>query len=232
MFAWALAFALVGADVGLRVEEHEDLPLETALRLAESLGRAIEQRTGRSFVIDDFVWEPCRAEDRCLGEARARTGAKDVILMKLFGAPKKIRVIAQRFGLEATRSEANVPIEVNAWGVPLEEMARLLFPNDRKPEPKKVEEPPLVPVKTEPLPPQPSIAPWVLLGAGATALVVGSVFGVSSRLARNTAEGEPLSDMQFADERDRLKAHGWAANILWPVGALTAGAGAYLLFSE
>jgi hypothetical protein len=232
VFVLALGLALAAADVGIRVEEHEELSLETALHLSESLGRAIEARSGRTFVIDDFVWERCRAEDRCLNEARARTGAADIVLVKMFGAPKKIRLIAQRFGKEATRAEINVPIESNAWGAPLEEVARLLFPNDRRVEPKKPEEAAVVPLKPLPPPDEVSHAPWVLIGAGATALIVGSVFGVSSRMARHSAENEALSDLEFADSRDRIKAHGWTANILWPVGLLSAGAGAYLLFLE
>src|SRR4029077_1796837 len=112
------------------LEESEELSIETAMQIAEGLGRAIETRSGLSPVIDDPVWGVCRAAARCLPEVRARTGAGDIVLVKLFGAPKKVRLIAQRFPLGRApdpRFEINVPIEREGWTEPLEAAARALF---------------------------------------------------------------------------------------------------------
>jgi hypothetical protein len=235
---WAIALTLAGATVGIRLEESEELSIQSAMQIAEAFGRAIEARSGLSPVIDDPVWGVCRATDRCLTEVRARTGARDIVLLKLFGAPKKVRLIAQRFPLGAppdARFEINVPIEREAWAAPLEEAARAMFAAGLKEPPKLAAQSPQVTAQEHPPPiksSEGSIAPWVLLGAGATALVVGSVFGASSRSARSAVEGEPHTDGEVEVLTDRLKRHGWTANVLFTVSVLSAGGGLALLFLE
>jgi hypothetical protein len=156
-------------------------------------------------------------------------------MVKLFGALKKVRLIAQRFppnAMEPVRFEINVPIERDAWSGPLAETARALFP----PKPAQVIEPQFSvvpkPALVVPAERPKSIVPWVLVGGGATALIVGSVFGLSSRSARNEYEHRMHTDAEADALEDRLKAHGWTANVLFVVSGLAAGAGAILLFSE
>jgi hypothetical protein len=232
----ALALTLAGATVGIRLEETEELSIEAAMQIAEAFGRAIEVRSGLSPVIDDPVWGVCRAADRCLSEVRERTRASDVVLIKLFGAPKKVRLIAQRFrfGLPPDeRFEINIPIDRESWSTPLEEAARNMFAAGKK-EPPKIATP-VIEIPKDPVLPPPqetALAPWILIGAGATALILGSVFGISSRNARNAVETEPHSDVEVEELTSRLKTHGWTANILFSVSVLSAGGGLALLFLE
>lgn len=233
----AIALTLAGATVGIRLEESEELSIEEAMQITEAFGRAIQARSGLTPVIDDPVWGVCRAADRCLPEVRARTGASDIVLVKLFGAPKKIRFVAQKFraGLPPDqRYEINVPIEREAWSAPLEEAARNMF--EPKVELKARVEPPKVELTKDPPATAPveetSVAPWVLIGAGATALIAGSILGLSSRSARGSVETEPHTDAEVEELTDRLKVHGWTANILFSVSVLSAAGGAALLLLD
>lgn len=233
----AIALTLAGATVGIRLEESEELSIEEAMQITEAFGRAIEARSGLTPVIDDPVWGVCRAADRCLSEVRSRTGANDVVLVRLFGAPKKVRLVAQKFRLGMPpdqRYEINVPIEREAWNAPLEEAARNMF--EPKVELKARVEPPKLELHKDPPPIAPasetSIAPWVLIGAGATALIAGSVLGLSSRSARGAVETEPHTDAEVEELTDRLKVHGWTANVLFSVSVLSVAGGAALLFLE
>jgi len=236
---WALALTLASATVGIRLEESEELSIETAMQIAEGLGRAIQTRSGLSPVIDDPVWGVCRAADRCLPEVRARTGAGDIVLVKLFGAPKKVRLIAQRFspGLSPEpRFEINVPIEREGWNAPLEAAARALFAQATTIDPKALVHGVELPKnQLDPHPPpkgERSVVPWVLVGAGAAALIAGSIFGFSSRSARSAVETEPHSDAEVDVLTDRMRAHGWTANVLFSVSALSAAGGVALLVLE
>jgi hypothetical protein len=233
--AWALSLALLGSGVGVHLEEIGELPLEEGSELARELGRAVERRTGEHFVLDDPLWPPCQSADRCLAAIRDRTRANDLVLVKVYGAPTKIRLIAERLELGAIsgqRVELNVPRAREQWTPTLDEAALALFP--KAPIAKREDD--AARAATAP-PPQeeerwPLWVPYAVLGTGALALAAGAAFGLSSSSARDRAETVELSDEEYARTIDRMRAHGLAANILFGTAAAGLGAGLALLIAR
>src|SRR5688572_8419299 len=112
MLATSLGLLLVGSGVGVHLEELGEMPLAEASSFADRLAEAIEARTGRRAVLDDPLWPACKESNRCVDAIRARTETEDVVLLRLYKGPTKIRLIAERLsldGLRDARLEENVP---------------------------------------------------------------------------------------------------------------------------
>src|SRR5687768_6087322 len=131
MLAVSLGLLLVGSGVSIHLEELGEMPLEQASSFADGLAEAIEARTARRAVLDDPLWPECRDADRCVDAIRARTKTDDVVLLRLYSGPTKIRLYAERLsldGLRDARIEENVPKEHAEWGPPIDKVAAQLFP--------------------------------------------------------------------------------------------------------
>lgn len=219
---WALPLLAYGAVVGLRIDDVTDVPLERAIQIAEGLGHAIENESELSAVVDDPSWSRCPQVGGCLAELRARTGAGPLVLLRIYGGLTQIRVFAERPGPEqSAKAEVDLPLG-GADAPPLQALVHRLFPDLPRRSPA-----PLLLGQSAPPPPSPRLAPWVVAGTSAVALVVGVGLGLSSKAARTEVETVPHSDADIARLTAETQAHGLAANLLFGaagLGALVAGA--------
>jgi hypothetical protein len=171
----ALAFLAIGS-IAVHVEEIEDLRQESARQLATAIEEAIRARTGLDVRLAEEGIPLCTSEDepRCVEDVRKATGADAVVLLKLFGGPTTIRLVAERYDgssrVAIRRAELSVRLS-DPWSIGAEETAAGLYPEiDRR-----------VPeagggasVRT--------IAPWAVLGGGvACAIGGGLVYATSAR---------------------------------------------------
>jgi hypothetical protein len=73
------------------------------------------------------------------------------------------------------------------------------------------------------------VAPWVVLGVGATSVVAGTVLAVMARQAasriNDAAAAGRLFDDSLARDDDRRRTYGTTAYVLWGVGAAVVAAG-------
>jgi hypothetical protein len=234
MLAVSLGLLLVGSGVSVHLEELGEMPLEEASSFADRLAEAIEARTARRAVLDDPLWPECKEANRCIDAIRARTKTDDVVLLRLYSGPTKIRLYAERLsldGLRDARLEENVPKERAEWGPPIDKLASQLFPEPPRPEEEAAD---VVSTTTV----QEStgffdVAPWVVLGAGGATLIVSGVFGLSWRSARSDLM-EPNPDPEaFDDAFNRMQSHGRIATglLIGGLAGLAAG-GVLLMFAD
>jgi hypothetical protein len=192
----------IAASVEIRIEDSRGVSSDDGAAILAALREAIDDRTN----------DPG-------GEGLRPT---DVVLVRLIGVPTRIRLIAERRGAREAHSEVDLSRAKGSWSTSLAGVAKELFPEEPLPPP-VAPPPPLVP---PPLPPEePSLAPWIVVGAGAVALAVGAGFGFSSRGARSSAANEPHTPEELADLEDRAIGHGIAANVLFGVGAAGVAGG-------
>lgn len=235
MLAACLGLLLVGSGVSLHLDEHAELPLEEATDLADGLARAIEARTNRRVILDDPLWPDCRQADRCLDAIRARTDTDDVVLLRLYSGPTKIRLIAERLSLDSLRDgrlEKNIPKEAGeARSDALVEVALSLFPESPAPttSTQLIEGAPEEEQGTGVL----AVLGWTSIGVAGASLAVATGFGISSRLIReDLLSDSPPVDDAYTSAFGRLRTHTRVANALFITGAATLVAGGVLLLLD
>lgn len=228
MLGAAVGLLLVGAGVGLHLEQVAELTLEDASALAFQLGQALEPRVGGAPVIDDPLWPECARPDRCVDEVRLRTRAQELVYLRVLGGPTKIRLIAER--LEPGRSHPpitrNLTRERVTWAPELAALALALYPVAlaRAPDESAVWTPP-----PPPPPAETNLVPLIPLGVGVAAAAVGVGFGLSSRALRQDLENGAIPDAEYDREVEHMRAHGLVANLLFGTAAV-AGATALILW--
>jgi hypothetical protein len=215
----ALLFA---TSVEVRIEDTRGVSSDEARTIADGLRAAIAARSGGPVEIESK--SPCGQTEACIGELE-KSGATDFVFVRLIGVPTRIRLIAERAGGRAERSEVDLTRARGSWPVVLGGVAEHLFPEPMvappPPPPAVIASPPPPGIAVPPpAPPEEaaSYAPWLLAGAGAVVLAVGVGFGASSRGARNAAANEPHTPEEIADLEDRAIGHGIAANVMFGVG--------------
>lgn len=219
-----LALILIRADVVVHLEEAGEVSIEEALAVCESLGAAITSRIGEPPQIEDVLWSSCDRSDRCISEIRARTSASRIVMVRVFGAPTALRVIAERFDTAASarRETFDLPRDRAAWRALIAQAAEKLFP---EPPPARA----AVAVVAPPLVDDPArVAPYVLLGGTAIAAAFAIGFGLSNNDARSEIEqaGIVRADRDYQTIADRQYTHGLIANIAIGAAATTAVAAA------
>jgi hypothetical protein len=73
----------------------------------------------------------CESGDRCIEEIRTRARAEEVVMLKMFAGPTRIRILAERVGAgtrTSISSEAELKQDQEAWSAALEGVAKKLFP--------------------------------------------------------------------------------------------------------
>lgn len=78
----------------------------------------------------------------------------------------------------------------------------------------------------------PSPAPWILIGGGALAALVGVFFGLDASLARSDAESNSQDPAAYDDLNGRIFQNALTANVLWGAAAIAAGTGITMLALE
>lgn len=239
LLAYGIALLAPASPVGIHVKESEEVDARSALTIARTMGDSITRETGLDCTVDDTVWSQCSDTPSCVADVAARTGAIDVVLLRLYGARTKVLVVAERFTPRAEaplRVEESMPRDEEKWRGALEAIARKLFAGS------KPVTPPLGDVAPEdPVSSARSTAyredgggPWVWLsfGAGLTALGVGIALGVSSRDARSTLREGAHTDQEIDALSGRAKHHALAANVLFSAAAIAVVSGAILWWAE
>ncbi len=217
MLAAGVALILV-SSVEVRVEDARGVSPDEATTIAEGLQSAISERSGLEAAVEGK--SPCGQTPECLTEL-SKSGATAFVFIHLIGVPTRIRLIAERAGDQESRSEVDLTHARGSWPVVLNGVAEHLFPERPPPPPPPVLPPPIAIAPPPPPPPPaapPSLAPWLLAGAGAAVLAVGIGFGVSSRSARRTAATQPHTEDELAALEDRAIAHGITANVMFGLG--------------
>lgn len=211
--------------IGLRLDEVQGLEPEEARALAQTLRRDIEETAGRRTFFDDAG---CDREDRCVEETRSRTGSADVVLLQLYAAGTRVRLIAERAeppSLIVQRVQADVLRERENDS--LRGVAQILFP-----QPKTAEEEPPPALVTTPVEPNDSGA-WIArgsVGLGAIAAGVAIALRISANNARDRVRDEPLGGSEIEDLKSRSDTHGLISNLLLGTGAaLITGGVVYLV---
>jgi hypothetical protein len=226
---------LISATFVVHVEDVRGVSADDESAILAAFSRAIETRSGRKGSID---LAGCKKKDRCAAELAERSGAEDVVFVRMIGVPTRVRILVERQP-QKTAAEADLPRSRDGWEPVLAGLAEALFPEAKprsetvatvgpKPEPPRVKPEPAPAVEPE----SSSLLPWIAFGAGAVALSVGTGFGLSSRDARDDARSRPHSDMENDALSDRAIGHGLAANVMFGTAVIAVGAGVLLLVLE
>lgn len=225
----SVGLLLLGSGVSVHLEEYGEIALEEATAFVERVQRAVEEKTARRVVVDDPLWPDCQERSRCIDAIRARTDTEDVVLLRLFSGPTKIRLIAERLSLDSARDsriERNIPKEPEAWPTQAADISTALFPETGAARAERIVDTSVADEGVTVM----AVLPWVSIGISAAALGVGAGFGFSSRGARNALTGDaPLEDQEFRDTFDRMQTHGRVANGLFVTSAVALVVGGVLL---
>ena len=125
-----MGLLLLSAVVGIRVDAARGVSDVDLKRLVEGLARAVSEQVHLDARVDPVGNRACTAPDRCVPQIRERLGVEEVVLLQVAGVPKRIRVIAARFGRrEEDRSQIHVELtrSTDTWASPIEGMAMSLF---------------------------------------------------------------------------------------------------------
>ncbi len=218
---------LVVGVAGVHLEESADLPLADATQVLHALIDVLAPRAGGRPVLNDPLWPACRQEDRCISEIEARLAADELVMVRLFAGPSRIRVVAERIPREGSpiRAALNLPRESAEWGPALAELAIQLYP---VPLPDPLREKKQVVSEA----PDHQPWPWVVFGVGTAGLIVGSGLGLSSADAARDLRNDPMQAALLSSRLERMHDHGLAANVLIGTGAVCAVAGLLWLAFE
>ncbi len=186
--------------VAVSVEEVREVPADTAERVAAMVADEISRTTGVPPVLDHRLWSSCAEGARCLAEIRARTGEQDLLLLRIFGGPLSIQLVAEKTGDATAPRTVDLPKrDEGQWRSLIAGTIATMFPAKATPQ---------IDAETPPIEPPRSAVPdwvdWILLGAGVASCGVATAFAVSSGRARAAAEEEYLEGSTF-DRYDRRR---------------------------
>lgn len=215
-----LGLLLVGAGLGLHLEESGELPIGRSVELLEAVAEVIRLETGVLPVIDSPDWSDCEMQDAaCQALVRSRTRTDELILVRAFAGLTKIRVelLRLRDPEAAFSTRGDLPIEPEEWSTALVPLVRPLFPDPRDPVLLGAREPNVVvsdptggTVKSGRSP-----GPWIVIGASAVAAGFGIGFFASSQDARSElVSGRLFSSEEFDELNGRLETHSILSGLL------------------
>lgn len=244
-----IGLLLAGATVAVHVSEARGVLDDERVDITANLVSAIE----RSKPVKLDAARDCADFAACAKPITDRTGAEEVVFVRMLGVPTRIRVVATRVatdGRTVSRAQADLTRDNLQWRPALEGLAGILYPsagpgrprvdNTPKPEPPKLEPTPppgpvAVPVPVsvavgaapvlvaEPTEPATQWAPWVVAGTSVAVLVAGIALGAVSSGARNDGESPPQKP---DDEVARLQSKAHDTGLAANVLFGVAGAGA------
>ncbi len=224
-----LGLLLIGATVGVSVDEVRDVEPAVTDRIVETLAQHITAHSGRSVVRDTMLWSACTRDDRCITAVRSRTKTDDIAFVQIFGGVRRVRVRVDHIeGNGRLRSaRATLPLGED-FGPPLLEVVRRTFDAGVAPPPP----PPPPPVVTAPPPERTTWPIW--LAAGVTVAATGTAigFGVSANSASSELNGRITRPAEYDALRDRADTHGAISNVAWISAAVAAGATLTLIVLE
>jgi hypothetical protein len=201
-FVLALSLLLAASTaVGIKLEQAVDVPPDRAEAIVAAIADAIDQR-----------------ED---------LDASAVVVLRLFGAVTRLRIVAQ-----AHFSDASEPIVIEQDITEddprpqIEELVARLFPirsepiNEPEPEPQLNREAPNF------------VLPISFVSVSAVALGAGIALGVTSRSARNASQDPDLGDEEFSYLAHRTRDFAIAADVVFAVAGTAFLVGAIFFLLE
>jgi hypothetical protein len=229
-FGALLAIVLV-AEIAVHVEEAGELERAEAAAIAEQLARAFETRTSSTARVEDPAWWGCpeESEDRCVREVRARSGAADVVVLRLFGGARSVRVIADRYAEQASAPK-NATIDLartsTVWDQTIGELAAALFPEARG----RREGSAVASMIAAPSGESSSLH-YVLFGAGAASAAVSAVLWITAQNARSELESDVHPYAEYDSLNSRMRTHALLSGALMITAgvAIVAGVISWLL---
>jgi hypothetical protein len=123
------AALILGARIGLYVEDHVGVAAQRADRVTQEVQAALGRLSGAAIAVEPPF--RCDSEDRCVGEIRTRTRADEVVMLRMFAGPTRIRLLAERVaiaGRTAVSAEAELKQDEETWKSALDAVAATLFP--------------------------------------------------------------------------------------------------------
>jgi hypothetical protein len=213
--------------IGLYLEQSEGLAAEEARALSARLAGALEVCTGRRSFVASEAERGCQ-DKGCLDQLRASLGVSDLVLLKLFAAGERLRLVAARIEAPDVAAE-RVQVDLLRGDEPgaLASVARLLYPRAAAvPSPSALPSPAIAPAAPA------GLGIWLASAAvGLGAVATGSA--IALRVASDGARAEVATRRLDAETRqatqDRSVAQGTISNLLFGVAAgLVAGGVVYL----
>jgi len=216
--------------VAVSVEEVREVPSEAADEVTSLVTDEIERATGVNPVLDHRLWSSCEEGARCLAEVRARTGESELLLLRLFGGPLSIQLVAEKIAEGSVLPARSVDLPKGSregWRSMVAEMIATMFTRRAKAEISSEQPIELV---------RPSLIPdwldWVLIASGVVAGGVATGFAVSSSGAKSAAEEDYLPGNDTDRHAARARDHRNAAIGSGAAGAALAVAGIGLLIFD
>lgn len=221
---------LAASPVAVHLQDVGGVDEEVVSALTTEISRSIEAHTGTAPVLDKEKLTGCTPLIRCINEVTNRTSAEHVVLLRIYGASTKLRLIIDRFDPRANRTNnahRDLEVDPRSWRPSIDTMMIELFPE------------PIVEIQ-DPLPKQlpesrvrtsadggggwSDVVPWVIIGGSAVALGVGIGFGVSSRNA-SAAIADMPPGQDVSELSRRANDHATIANVLFVSSAVGVAVG-------
>jgi hypothetical protein len=224
--------------VGIRLEDAEGLSSDDGRRIAASFAKALQDTTGISSVVDERMWEEdCDKRDRCGAEIRGRTGARELVLLKAYGAATRFRLIAERVDDHSVvlRSvQADLSRDDRTMDRGLKGFVEILFPSEARSAtvalPVAGTSIELARAASASDSSAGKLVAWSAMGAGVVTAGVATVLRISSNSTRSSLEKDPLTPDQIKDDMSKVRTFSTLSNLLFGVGAvLFTGGLVYLL---
>jgi hypothetical protein len=223
---------------GMHLDRAVGIPLESAFTVVRAVADAVERRTGVAPVIDDPVWSSCDRKDRCLLEVASRLHAQELIFVRVFGGPTRLKVVSERIAVQADGSglvsrnfDSTLAKEGSGWADALDQVAAELFPEILPPS-KPDELRPAPPALRPELSARPRLLPWVLTGVAIASGAIALGFALDARAARSSLEAKVLPDQEYAPLRARVDESGPLSNGFLIGALLVSAAGAVLFLAQ
>src|SRR5262245_48829732 len=115
--------------VALHVEELSELSLGEALPVIVAFRGKLDAFEGLETALDDPSFG-CGSKDGCAQEVRARTGAGEVVMIRLIAGPKRVQMRVRR-AVGGQSAEALLDPHPGRWDSTLFALAQALFPDAR-----------------------------------------------------------------------------------------------------
>lgn len=215
MLGAAAGILILGAPIALQVEESAEIERALEQGIVEGMREALAQVTDREVEIDPGRG-PCHEPARCAAVFE-RTGASDLVLLRLAGGPVSVRVSAKRVDRAGAASEpivAKLPRDAIA-PESLRALAHGLFPD------------PITPPVAASVD-RPTALLWLTGGAALGGILAGTLFGIASLRTKAEIESQAMGAIAFEEASARLTRDQIAANVCFGAAAAAVGLGTYL----
>jgi len=213
---------LAATSVVVQVEESRGIDEATSAEIAATAVDLLRNRSDLEVVLDEGNHGDCADRMSCIVAALTRTGADQLLLMRFFAGPTKLRMVLERVDHEGP---AGLPRDRTAsrdsWRPALGELIEALYP---KPKEAVFIAGPVASKEPDGAP----LVPLVVAVSGLVAIGVGIAFASSASSAASDLSSAPQKNELASDLLGRADAHATLANIFVFTGLASVAAGVTL----